>query len=144
MDGNDIPLITPGRKVRLQFEGFPAVQFSGWPEVAFEGTFGGVVTLIDSTDNGQGQFSHRGAARPYDLPWPGDRRFIRVRAVGCTNGWVPLNRVRLGYELWRVQRLSALLSARHPDSRKPTSASKPKSGETDKTRNETFIDSPSG
>ena len=27
--GNDLPLITPGRKVRLQFEGWPAVQISG-------------------------------------------------------------------------------------------------------------------
>ncbi|MEL6183722.1 MAG: biotin/lipoyl-binding protein, partial [Myxococcota bacterium] len=34
VDGNDAALITPGRKVRLQFEGWPAVQFAGWPSVA--------------------------------------------------------------------------------------------------------------
>jgi multidrug resistance efflux pump len=98
MDGNDIPLITPGRKVRLQFEGYPALQFSGWPEVAV-GTFGGEVSLIDATDNGKGDFRILVLPDPNDLPWPSDR-FIRqgVRV----NGWVLLNQVRLGYELWRI------------------------------------------
>ena len=45
--GNDAPLITPGRKVRLQFEGWPAVQFAGWPSVAV-GTFGGIVGVVDA------------------------------------------------------------------------------------------------
>ncbi|MCA9067279.1 MAG: HlyD family efflux transporter periplasmic adaptor subunit, partial [Planctomycetaceae bacterium] len=31
LDGNDAPLVEPGRHVRLQFEGWPAVQFAGWP-----------------------------------------------------------------------------------------------------------------
>ncbi|SMF97642.1 Multidrug resistance efflux pump [Methylomagnum ishizawai] len=98
VDGNDAPLITPGRKVRLQFEGYPAVQFSGWPEVAV-GTFGGVVGLIDATDNGQGQFRLLVVPDPADTPWPGER-FLRqgVRA----NGWVLLNQVCLGYEFWRI------------------------------------------
>ncbi len=98
VDGNDAPLITPGRKVRLQFEGYPAVQFSGWPEVAV-GTFGGVVSLIDSTDNGQGQFRLLILPDAEDQAWPSER-FLRqgVRA----NGWVLLNQVRLGYELWRI------------------------------------------
>jgi hypothetical protein len=55
VDGNDAPLITAGSPVRLQFEGWPAVQFVGWPSVAV-GTFGGRVALVDSTDNGQGKF----------------------------------------------------------------------------------------
>ena len=46
INGNDLPLVYPGRHVRLQFEGWPAVQFSGWPSVAV-GTFGGVVKLVD-------------------------------------------------------------------------------------------------
>lgn len=99
MAGNDVPLITLGRKVRLQFEGYPAIQFSGWPEVAV-GTFGGVVSLIDATDNGQGKFRLLILPDPDDdQPWPSER-FLRqgVRA----NGWVLLNEVRLGYELWRI------------------------------------------
>lgn len=96
VDGNDAPLVTAGRHVRLQFEGWPAVQFVGWPSVAV-GTFGGEVSFIDSTDNGKGQF--RIVVVPSgDEPWP-DGRYLRqgVRA----NGWVLLNKVSLGYELWR-------------------------------------------
>lgn len=98
VEGNDAPLVTQGRKVRLQFEGYPAVQFSGWPEVAV-GTFGGQVSLIDSTDNGHGEFRLLILPDPDDQPWPSER-FLRqgVRA----NGWVLLNQVRLGYELWRI------------------------------------------
>lgn len=96
VDGNDVPLLSEGRRVRLQFEGWPAVQFTGWPSVAV-GTFGGRVALIDATDNGQGKF--RVVIVPDARePWPSGR-YLRqgVRA----NGWVLLNRVRLGYELWR-------------------------------------------
>ena len=98
MDGNDVPLISQGRNVRLQFEGWPALQFSGWPSVAV-GTFGGKVLLVDSTDNGQGKFRVLVEADPKDTtPWPG-QNYLRqgVRA----NGWVLLNQVPLGYELWR-------------------------------------------
>jgi multidrug resistance efflux pump len=99
VDGNDAPLITQGRKVRLQFEGYPAVQFSGWPEVAV-GTFGGVVSLIDATDNGQGKFRLLILPDPDDpQPWPSER-FLRQGVR--TNGWVLLNQVPLGYELWRI------------------------------------------
>ena len=31
VSGNDMPLIKVGDEVRLQFEGWPAVQFVGWP-----------------------------------------------------------------------------------------------------------------
>lgn len=96
VDGNDVPLLTEGRHVRLQFEGWPAVQFSGWPSVAV-GTFGGKVVLIDATDDGKGRF--RVLVTPDgDDPWPSGR-YLR-QGVRVT-GWVLLNRVRLGYELWR-------------------------------------------
>ncbi len=55
ISGNDIPLVGEGRKVRLQFQGYPVLQISGWPETAV-GTFGGVVKLVDVTDNGSGNF----------------------------------------------------------------------------------------
>ncbi|MDX2181977.1 MAG: HlyD family secretion protein [Bryobacteraceae bacterium] len=97
MDGNDIPLIHAGDAVRLQFEGWPAIQFSGWPSVAV-GTFGGRVTLVDSTDNGQGKFRILVQPDPKDEPWP-DGRYLRQGARA--NGWVLLNQVSLGFELWR-------------------------------------------
>ncbi len=97
MDGNDAPLITPGRMVRLQFEGWPAIQFVGWPSVAV-GTFGGRVLLVDSTDNGQGKFRVLVEPDPKDEPWPSARW---LRQGVRTNGWVLLNEVKLGFELWR-------------------------------------------
>ena len=95
--GNDAPLIEPGRKVRLQFEGWPSVQFSGWPSVAV-GTFGGEVLLVDAQDDGNGRFRILVGPDPTDPDWP-DRRYLRqgVRA----NGWVLLDEVRMGYEIWR-------------------------------------------
>ncbi len=95
--GVDAPLIQPGRKVRLQFEGWPAVQFVGWPSVAV-GTFGGIVSLIDPTDSGHGRFRLLIIPDPDDQPWPGEqwlRQGVRAK------GWVLLNEVKLWYELWR-------------------------------------------
>lgn len=97
VDGNDAPLITPGRTVRLQFEGWPAVQFVGWPSVAV-GTFGGKVLLVDATDNGQGKFRVLIEPDPADESWPSARW---LRQGVRTNGWVLLNQVKLGFELWR-------------------------------------------
>lgn len=97
VSGNDVPLIEPGRPVRLQFEGWPAVQFSGWPSVAV-GTFGGRVALIDPSDDGQGRFRLLVTPDPDDQPWP-EPQYLRqgVRA----RGFVLLDRVSLGYEIWR-------------------------------------------
>lgn len=97
MNGNDIPLIHIGDPVRLQFEGWPAVQFTGWPSVAV-GTFGGRVMLVDATDNGNGQFRILVEPDTKDEPWPSNRY---LRQGVRTNGWVLLNQVTLGYELWR-------------------------------------------
>jgi multidrug efflux pump subunit AcrA (membrane-fusion protein) len=97
MNGNDIPLIHVGDQVRLQFEGWPAVQFTGWPSVAI-GTFGGRVMLVDATDNGEGKFRILVEPDPKDDPWPSNRY---LRQGVRTNGWVLLNQVSLGYELWR-------------------------------------------
>lgn len=96
VDGNDVPLLREGRHVRVQFEGWPALQFSGWPSAAV-GTFGGRIAVIDAADNGQGKF--RVMVVP-DGPgrWPSGRLLRQgVRA----HGWILLDRVRLGWELWR-------------------------------------------
>jgi adhesin transport system membrane fusion protein len=95
VDGNDVPLLKEGRRVRLQFEGWPALQLSGWPNLS-TGTFGGVVAIVDAADDGKGKF--RIVVVPGDHEWP-PVEFLRqgVRA----NGWVMLESVSLGYELWR-------------------------------------------
>lgn len=97
MNGNDLPLLSVGREVRLQFEGWPAIQFAGWPGLAV-GTFGGRIDLIDAADAGPpGTFRILVVPHEGEL-WP-DRRLLRqgVRA----HGWVLLNVVPIGYEIWR-------------------------------------------
>lgn len=97
VSGNDMPLISDGATVRLQFEGWPALQFSGWPQVAV-GTFPGRVQVLDASDDGQGNFRIL-VVPEQQADWP-EPRFLRqgVRV----NAWVQLGRVSLGYELWRL------------------------------------------
>lgn len=106
VDGMDAPLVAAhieatgrGPHVRLQFEGWPAVQFAGWPSVA-TGTFGGRVRQIDPADDGNGRF--RILVEPERMfdedEWPDDQY---LRQGNQAVGWVFLNRVTLGYELWR-------------------------------------------
>lgn len=106
VDGVDAPLIAAhmqrtgtGPHVRLQFEGWPAVQFTGWPSVA-TGTFGGRVRQIDSADDGYGRF--RILVEP-DVRGPGDEwpDGLYLRQGNQAVGWVFLDRVTLGFELWR-------------------------------------------
>lgn len=125
VDGNDVTFIQPGRHVRLQFEGWPAVQFVGWPSVAV-GTFGGKVDFVDRFDDGSGRFRvmvvpderlpesesegpvidflrstltyhpENEADNPHK--WPDDR-FLRQGVQA--KGWVLLDTVPLGFEIWR-------------------------------------------
>ncbi len=96
VSGNDMPLVTPGAKVRLQFEGWPVLQFSGWPSVAI-GTFGAVVKFVDVTNNKDGDFRVVMVPDPNEQ-WPAPsylRQGVRVHA------WIQLGVVKVGYELWR-------------------------------------------
>ena len=95
--GNDQTFIQAGRHVRLQFEGWPAVQFSGWPSVAV-GTFGGEVASVDATDNGMGRFRVLIIPDETDFAWP-EHPYLRQGVR--TYGWVLLDQVPLGYEVWR-------------------------------------------
>ena len=96
--GNDAPLISIGRKVRLQFEGWPAVQFAGWPSVAV-GSFGGKVINVDAAaGDSKSQFRVLVVPDEDSPPWPG-AKFLRQGARA--NGWVLLDQVGLGYEFWR-------------------------------------------
>ncbi len=96
VSGNDLPLVYPGRQVRLQFEGWPAVQFSGWPSVAV-GTFGGIVSIVDPSASQNGKF--RVVITPEKgANWPNN---TYLRQGTRVYGWILLNNVKLGYELWR-------------------------------------------
>lgn len=96
ISGLDAALVQPGRNVRLMFEGWPAVQFSGWPSVAI-GTFPGIVQFVDPAVSSNGRFRVVVVESPQQ-PWPDDR-YLRLGARA--RGWIVLNSVRLGYEVWR-------------------------------------------
>lgn len=123
LQGKDGPLVSPGRKVRVQFEGWPAVQFVGWPSAAV-GTFGGVVEFVDATADERGRFRVVVTPDPDDEPWP-DSRWLRqgVRA----NGWVLLDQVRLGFEVWRqINAFPPVVDELAPTESSTTKPSKPK------------------
>ncbi len=91
----DVPLISPGRNVRLQFDGWPALQFSGWPSVAV-GTFGGEIAVIDQVASPDGRFRVLVVPDPNDEPWP-----VQLRVGSGVYGWAMLDTVRVWFELWR-------------------------------------------
>lgn len=91
----DVPLLRAGRKVRLQFDGWPALQFSGWPSVSV-GTFGGEVAVIDQMASTDGRFRVLVIPDPSDEPWP-----VQLRAGSGVEGWALLDTVRVWFEIWR-------------------------------------------
>jgi multidrug efflux pump subunit AcrA (membrane-fusion protein) len=97
VDGRDVALVRIGQPVRLEFEGWPAIQFSGWPSVA-QGLFDGRVRGIDPTASPTGLFRLLVEPMPGKPAWP-DRRFARLGAK--VRGWVQMETVSVGYELWR-------------------------------------------
>ncbi len=101
IDGRDVALVKAGAKARLQFEGWPAVQFSGWPSVAV-GTFAAEVVAIDPSADASGRFRVLLVERTDDINpesrWP-DEQFVRFGATA--RGWILLETVSVGYEIWR-------------------------------------------
>ena len=96
VDGNDIVLMKAGRKVRIQFEGIPAILFSGLPKMSV-GTFGGVVKSVDQSISENGKFRVI-VVKDENETWP-NQMFLRHGTK--VYGWGLLNKVSLGYELWR-------------------------------------------
>ena len=98
VDGRDAALMHTGSTVRLEFEGWPAIQFSGWPSVAI-GTFGGKVAFVDTSDDGTGYFRVMVLPDESQQKWP-SAKFLRQGVT--TKAWVLLEEVSLGYEIWRL------------------------------------------
>lgn len=98
VDGNDAPLLARGRKVRVQFEGWPALQFSGWPSVAV-GTFGGIVSFVNPAAADElGRIRVLIQPDPDEPPWP---PAVHLRQQGRAFGWIILDEVSVGWEIWR-------------------------------------------
>lgn len=95
VDPIDLPLIRRKEKVRLQFDGWPAIVFSGWPN-ASHGTYGGMIYGIDQFISPNGKYRVLIAPDPDDYPWPDALRF-----GGGTSAMILLKDVPIWYELWR-------------------------------------------
>lgn len=94
IDGNDSSMISLGQPVRLQFEGWPAIQIPGWPSIAI-GTFKGRVALVDPASSYKGKF--RVLIRP-DEQWP---RSPFLRQGIHTKGYIYLANSFILKEIWR-------------------------------------------
>lgn len=97
VNGRDAPLVVKDSEVRLEFEGWPAIQVSGWPK-ANVGTFEGKVAFVDPTDNGLGSFRVM-VVPATNIQWPSPR-FLRQSV--SARAWILLEEVSIGYELWRL------------------------------------------
>jgi len=91
----DVPLLSKGRKVRLEFDGWPALQFSGWPSVAV-GTFGGEIAVIDYVNSVGGEYRILVVPDGESDPWP-----AQLRLGSGVKGWAMLDEVQVWYEIWR-------------------------------------------
>lgn len=91
----DLPLLSVGRKVRVEFDGWPALAFSGWAEASI-GTFGGEVAIIDKIENNNGLFRVIVKPDPEDEPWPD-----QLRLGSAAKGWAMLHDVPIWFEIWR-------------------------------------------
>ncbi len=91
----DLPLVSPGQKVRFQFDGYPAIVFSGWPEASY-GTFQGLVSAVENDLSTNGKFKLIVKEDKSYRDWPQELRM----GTGA-NGIALLKNVPVWYELWR-------------------------------------------
>jgi multidrug resistance efflux pump len=91
----DLPLVHKGQKVRLQFDGWPAIVFSGWPNTS-HGTYGGEIYAIDQFISNNGKYRVLVKPDSKDYQWP-----KALKYGGGANALIMLNDVPVWYELWR-------------------------------------------
>jgi adhesin transport system membrane fusion protein len=91
----DMPLIHIGEKVRVEFDGWPAIIFSGWPNVSY-GTYGAKVVAVENFISDNNLYRVLLAPDPDDHPWP-----TEVRIGSGARTIALLQNVPVWYELWR-------------------------------------------
>jgi adhesin transport system membrane fusion protein len=91
----DLPLLHINEKVRVQFDGWPAIIFSGWPNVSY-GTYGAKVIAIERFISDNGKYRVLLAPDEKDHIWPSA---IRVGSGARTIAL--LEDVPIWFELWR-------------------------------------------
>ncbi len=98
VNGRDAAIVQKGGLVALQFAGFPAFQISGWNQVSI-GIFHGRVKVIDAVDDGTGKYRVLVVPELSMKPWPSSNN---LRQGSMVSGWMILNEVPLGVEIWRL------------------------------------------
>ncbi|GGZ12583.1 biotin attachment protein [Echinicola pacifica] len=91
----DLPLVQYGNRVRIRFDGWPAIVISGWPE-ASTGVFTGQVVTIDRSISANGYYRLLVSPDPNDRSWP-DKLSIGTGS----QSFLLLNTVPIWYEVWR-------------------------------------------
>ncbi len=91
----DLPLLHKGEKVRVRFDGWPAIVFSGWPNVSY-GTYGATVVAIENFISPNGKYRVLLAPDPEDHEWP-----EALRVGSGANTLALLDDVPIWYEIWR-------------------------------------------
>ncbi|QJP32961.1 HlyD family efflux transporter periplasmic adaptor subunit [Nonlabens sp. Ci31] len=92
----DLPLIHEGEKVRVQFDGWPAIIFSGWPNASY-GTYGAKVIAVETfITEGKGKYRILLAPDEEDHAWPD-----ALRPGSGARTIALLEDVPIWYELWR-------------------------------------------
>ena len=91
----DLPLIHIDEKVRVQFDGWPAIVFSGWENVSY-GTYGAKVVAIENFISNNGMYRILLAPDKEDHKWPDG-----IRAGSGAKTIALLDNVPIWYELWR-------------------------------------------
>ncbi len=91
----DLPLLSIGNSVRLQFDGWPALVFNGWPNTSV-GTFSGKVVAIDQYISNNGKYRLIISPNGRKKEWP-----EQLRLGSGAQAFILLNNVPLWYEVWR-------------------------------------------
>ena len=91
----DLPLIHIGEKVRVQFDGWPAIVFSGWPTLSY-GTYGAEVVAIENYISENGKYRVLLSPDTNDHEWP-----YEVRVGSGARTIALLEDVPIWYEVWR-------------------------------------------
>ncbi|TLX73019.1 HlyD family efflux transporter periplasmic adaptor subunit [Labilibacter sediminis] len=92
---NDLPLLNVGDRVRLRFDGWPAIVISGWPDSA-TGVFAGNIIAIEQFISANGYYRILVSPDDNTKSWP-----QQLRVGAGVEAFVLLRDVPVWYEIWR-------------------------------------------
>ncbi len=92
---SDLPLLSVGNRVRMRFDGWPAIVISGWPESS-TGVFSGKIVAIDQFISDNGYYRVLISPDESEKEWPQE-----LRVGAGTHAFILLKDVPVWYEMWR-------------------------------------------